>query len=84
MRKVQFRLPKDDLDALRELAAREGVSVSAMIRRGVCRIIEEKGKPSRRELMERALGAAGKCPSEVRDLGRRHDDYFAEAAAAED
>jgi Arc/MetJ-type ribon-helix-helix transcriptional regulator len=79
MVRTQVQLPEEDLRELRRLAKEQHVSVSAMIRRGVKRVIEEQGKPTRRELMERALEVAGKYPSEVRDLGRRHDEFAAEA-----
>ncbi len=83
MRKIQVWVPEDDLAALRQLAEADGISLSAMTRRGIKWVIQEKGKRSRRELMEQALEVAGKFDSGLTDIGRRHDDYLAEAAAEE-
>jgi len=38
-----------------------------------------KRKPSRQELMRRALEVAGKYRSGHHDIAERHDDYLAEA-----
>ena len=79
MVKTQVQLPDEDLAELRRLAAEEGVSVSALVRRGVKRVLEERRKPSREELWERASQVIGKFRSGKSDVAQRHDDYLAEA-----
>ncbi len=83
MVKTQVQLEKADLEALRRMAAEEGVSVSELVRRGVRGVLESGQKPTRRELMERAMSVFGKYHSGVPDLGRRHDHYLAEALEEE-
>ena len=78
MVRTQVQLSEDDLAELRRLAAEEGVSVSALVRRGVKQVLESRGKPSREELWARAREVAGKYRSGKTDIGRRHDDYLAE------
>lgn len=79
MVRTQVQLSEDDLAELRRLAAEEGVSVSALVRRGVKQVLEAKKKPSREELWARAREVAGKYNSGLPDIGQRHDDYLAEA-----
>ena len=78
MVKAQVQLEKEDLEQLRALAAREGVSVSELVRRSVRTMLETQAKPSRRELLEEALSVAGIGHSGRHDIGWRHDDYLAE------
>jgi len=79
MVKTQVQLPEDDLRELRRMAAEEGVSVSELVRRYVAQGLQAKAKPSRQELMRRALEVAGKHRSGKHDIARRHDEYLAEA-----
>ena len=79
--KTQVQLPEDDLAALRRLAAEQGVSVSELVRRGVKHLLASNRTPSREELWRRADQVIGKFRSSERDIGRRHDEYLAEAYA---
>ena len=79
MVRTQVQLSEDDLAELRRLAAEEGVSVSALVRRGVKQVLESRKKPSREELWARAMSVVGKYRSGKTDVAQRHDDYLAEA-----
>jgi metal-responsive CopG/Arc/MetJ family transcriptional regulator len=81
MIRTQVQLPEEDLAELRRRAAEEGVSVSELVRRGVRQTLDGDRKPSRRELMRRALEVAGKYNSGRPDIAQRHDGYLAEAYA---
>jgi len=72
------QLPEEDLRELQRVAAEEGVSVPELVRRGVKQVLEARRRPSKSELMERALAAAGAGHSGKGDLAERHDDYLAE------
>ena len=76
---MHFRLPEDDLTALRLLAADKGVSVSELLRRGVKQLLKSERGPTREELWERASKVVGKYHSGKPDIGQRHDDYLEEA-----
>ncbi len=80
MVRTQVQLTERDLTALQEMAAESGVSVSELVRRGVKCVLEGRVKPTREELIAAAMATAGIGHSGVRDLGREHDRYFAEAA----
>ena len=79
MVRTQVQLAEEDLAALQQLAAEQGVSVSELVRQGVKWVLEGKRKPSRQELLERALSTAGIGHSGLPDVAERHDDYLAEA-----
>ncbi len=78
MVRTQVQLPEEDLAALQQLAAETGVSVSELVRRAVKRELEGRGKPSRKELIERARAIIGSGRSDVSDLGKEHDRYLTE------
>ena len=50
-----------------------------LIREGVDAMLAGRQRPSRQELVERALRAAGRFRSGSRDVGRNHDRYLAKA-----
>lgn len=79
MVRTQVQLPEEQLKELRRIAAEEGISLSELVRRGVRELLESRRRPSRKELWERASRVIGKFNSGLSDIGRRHDDYFAEA-----
>ena len=81
MVRTQVQLPEEDLAELRRQAAEQGVSVSELVRRGVRHVLDGRRKPSRQELMRRALEVAGKYSSGQPDIAQRHDEYLAEAYA---
>ena len=83
MAKMHVQIPEGDLAALRQLAAEQGVSVAELVRRGVRKVLDGEGKPSREELLRRARAVAGKYSSGKPDLGLRHDDYLHESLAAD-
>ncbi len=79
MVRTQIQLPERDLAELRRLAAEEGISVSELVRRGIRRVLEDKRRPGREELWDRAMKIAGKYRSGKSDVAQRHDDYLAKA-----
>jgi Arc/MetJ-type ribon-helix-helix transcriptional regulator len=82
MVRVHVQLTEEQLEALRQIARRERVSVSQVVRQSVDLLLRERLRPSREELVRRSLEALGLFRSGTGDLSARHDDYFAEAGAA--
>jgi hypothetical protein len=78
MVRTQIQLQEDQLRRVRELAHREGISISEVIRRAVERVLEE-GERERRWQKERALSAVGRFASGLREVSREHDRYLEEA-----
>jgi hypothetical protein len=76
MIRTQVQLTAEQAESLRRVAARRGISVSALVREGVERVLGDD-QPDRR--MERALAAVGRFASGKRDVSREHDRDLAEA-----
>ena len=75
MRRTQIQLPDEDARALKELAARRGVSMAQMIRDGVANILRESDNARK---WQRALALVGRFSSGKSDISERHDDYLSE------
>lgn len=80
MVRAQVQLTAEQLAALRDIASKEGVSVSHVVREGVDLLLRERRAPSREELVKRSLEAMGLFRSGTGDLSAKHDEYFAEAS----
>jgi hypothetical protein len=79
MVRTQIQLTESQSKRLKEAAARKGISVAELIRRGVEIALEQESAPSTEELYRRAIQAAGRFRSSKRDVSRRHDEYLGEA-----
>ena len=79
MIRTQIQLTEEQSRRLKATAARRGVSVSELIRQGIDAIVSQDAAPSRDELVQRAIQAAGKFRSSRHDVARRHDRYLGEA-----
>ena len=76
MIRTQIQLDEAKASALKGMAARRGVSVAALIRDGIDRVLADDDWERR---WKRALEAVGKHRSGLGDLAENHDRYFAEA-----
>jgi hypothetical protein len=76
MIRMQVQLTEEQANALRRMAAREGVPIAELIRQGIARRLAENDRHERRR---RALAAAGRLRGGPSDLGRRHDAYLDDA-----
>lgn len=74
---VQFTEAQSEL--LRQIAARDGVSFSEVVRRAVDAGLRDARTASIAELRRRAVEAAGRFRSDLDDVAERHDDYLAQA-----
>ncbi|MDZ4718167.1 MAG: ribbon-helix-helix domain-containing protein [Roseiflexaceae bacterium] len=78
MVRTQIQLTEQQAQALKALAATNGVSVTELIRQGVEYILATKQMLSSSERQQRALAAAGRFHSTITNLGTAHDEYLAE------
>lgn len=78
MPRTQIRLTEEQSLALKSLAAERRTSVAELIRQAVEDFVRQTPIPSRGEMKRRALAAAGRFRSGVKDLSARHDGYLAE------
>lgn len=79
MIRTQIQLTDDLAAHIKDLAAREHVSMAEMIRRAVARLLESAPKGAAEDRYARALAAAGRFRAGRRNLSARHDAEFAEA-----
>ena len=77
---ISVYLRQDQLDALQAITRQRGVSLDALIQQGVDRLLQTDPPaapaPSLRDII-------GLFQSGLGDLAAQHDDYLAEAVAAE-
>jgi len=78
MVRTQVQLEERQYSALKAKAAAEGVSIAELIRRGV-EMVLDPASPTPEERISRAVEAAGKFRSGLKDLSANHDEYLAEA-----
>jgi hypothetical protein len=78
MKPVQVYLRQDQLNALRSLAKRRGVSLAELVRQGVDYLLAEV--PAEEDPLWNIIGLADAGPS---DLAEKHDEYLAETIAQE-
>lgn len=71
MIRTQISLTEEQHRRLRSEAERRGVSMAAVIREAVDRLLRERG-----DRRERLASAAGVADSGLGDLAERHDDYL--------
>lgn len=72
MVRFTLRLTQQQMDDVKALARKRGISVSAVVREAVDRYF----------IVERAKNAVGSFHSGLGDLSERHDDYLDEAYSA--
>jgi Ribbon-helix-helix domain len=77
MLRTQVRLTEEQHEALKGLASDQHVSVAKLIRQAVDDLLRQSSILSRAEMKRRALAAAGRFRSGVKDLSNRHDNYLA-------
>ena len=79
MIRTQIQLTEEQSRRLKEIAAKRGISVAELIREGIDASLGGHASPPRKELVERAVQAAGRFRSSRHDVARRHDKYLGDA-----
>jgi hypothetical protein len=77
MVRTQIQLTDAEARALRRLAAEDSVSMSALVREAVDRLLAGRQGAPQAEVRRRAARAAGRFRSKQVDLSERHDEYAA-------
>lgn len=78
MIRTQIQLTDEQADVLRARARRERVSIAELVRRAIDAFTRSE-PPGDQELRRRAMRAAGRFGSGVRDTSSRHDEAFVES-----
>jgi hypothetical protein len=71
-------MTKEQQAALRAASASTGRSIADLVRDGIDRLIAGRNLPSREERIARALRAAGRFGSGIKDVSSHHDHHLAE------
>lgn len=77
MIRTQIQLEEAQYRSLKELAARQGVSIAELVRRAVNNLLQSEVVPLE-ERRQRAIAAIGRFRSGIKDISERHDEYLAE------
>jgi hypothetical protein len=78
MVRTQVQLTDKQVQALRRRSKRENMSVAELVRQAIDAFTRAE-PPSGRELRSRAISAAGRFASGVRNTSSQHDEALAEA-----
>jgi hypothetical protein len=78
--RTQIQLTEAQTQEIKRWAEERGVSMAAVIREAVDEHLRRSNRPSRQEVVARAITAAGSARSGTGDVSLRHDEYFAAAA----
>ncbi len=79
MIRTQVQLNEAQYAELKELAGKENVSISELVRRGVDLAVGQAHSLSVAEKRANALAALGRFSDNASDVAVRHDHYLAEA-----
>ncbi len=78
MHRIQVQLTAPQEQQLRDMATLRGVSISALIREGVERLLAP-ADDDWEQIKAEALSAVGSVPLGISDLAEHHDDYITRA-----
>lgn len=78
MIRTQIQLEESQYRALKELAARQRVSIAELVRGAIQAWLETSAGISEEERRRRAIPAAGRFHSGLGDLAEEHDEYLAQ------
>ncbi len=79
MIRTQIQLTKEQVKAIKRVAAAQGESLAAVVRRAVDMMLAAAPAEAREDQRKRALEIVGKFRSGKSDVSTRHDSHLAEA-----
>ena len=79
MVRTQIQQTEAQVSKIKKAAMDQGTSVAEVIRRAVENMVQSSAKMSIQERAKRAIEIAGKFRSGKKNIGRKHDEYLAEA-----
>ncbi|WP_333656585.1 CopG family transcriptional regulator [Dissulfurispira sp.] len=79
MVRTQIQLTEDQAEALKRLATTRHLSVAELIRQAIDKMIKSAVLVDIEERRRRAIEAAGRFSSGLKNLSEKHDEYFVEA-----
>ena len=78
MPRMQIQLPEVQVAILKKIAAADNKSMAEIIRQSVDFFAKSKSLDADAQQRQRAIAAAGRFRSGIKDLSASHDDYLAE------
>lgn len=80
MVRMQIQFTEEQARELKREAADRGVSVAALTREAVERMLTERSGPSTQQRWDMLVDALGSARGDMTDVAENHDKYLAEAA----
>ncbi|HPV49199.1 MAG TPA: ribbon-helix-helix protein, CopG family [Smithellaceae bacterium] len=78
MLRTQIQLPEEQAAVLKKMAAADNKSMAEIIRQSIDFFVKSKSPDGDTQRRKRAIAAAGRFRSGIKDLSALHDDYLAE------
>lgn len=79
MVRTQIQLTETQASILKKMAARSRLSMAALIRQAIDRMMNSGAYPDLQDRRERARAAAGRFHAGIHDLSENHDQYLSDA-----
>ncbi|MDN5362101.1 MAG: hypothetical protein PWP70_1148 [Moorella sp. (in: firmicutes)] len=76
MIRTQVQLTEEQYAALKKIGASKKISMAELIRLGVEQVLAANGNIGEQERIQRALKAAGRFRSGIKDLSHNHNAYL--------
>ena len=83
MAQMQIQLTEEQLAELKSVASKRGVSMVELIRQAIEMLLANGTEKSDGEIRRRAMLAAGRFHSGIRNVARNHDGYLSEGFPAQ-
>jgi hypothetical protein len=78
MIRTQVQFTNEQFAVLKSISAAEGISMAELIRRGIEQYLSSRKLSDKQSRTQRAIEAAGRFRSGVKNFSAKHDQYFAE------
>ena len=78
MLRTQIQLPEEQVAMLKKIAAADNKSMAEIIRQSIDYFAKSKSPETDVQRRKRAIAAAGRFRSGIKDLSASHDEYLAE------
>ena len=78
MHRTQIQLTEEQMKMLREISKARNISISEIVRNALDEYLRTRSLLNREEQKKRALSAAGRFRSGIRDVSKKHDLHLAE------
>ncbi len=76
MVRTQIQITEEQSEKLKKIALQQRTSIAEVIRNAIDQMLKNSTAVSREERKKKALSAAGKYKTGIKNLARDHDDFL--------